>query len=313
MGSVRNRATRAPFTAALGALMAGWAIAVAVRSYTSFYLVYFLLPLSAIVMGLALAANLTARSRALNAAGWAAIAVLVLSLFITAYGARGIGRSGLIESRLLAMGDVAHPGDASVRATYMAAATRDALAHEICALADSKVILHGELAQAWSLSTGLDYRLHCPGLAARLSTFGPGPGQHVMALPDAADSSLGLRGGRRAGGMRLIDSVEPVHPPEGRPIETRWYHFELLRDPRPIQRVALDFETQPGQWVAIYRHKPYASSWESFRVTHDASGAVPVFTTFHSWIYSTGERPARWHVEFETDAPQWTEILLFPR
>ena len=113
--------------------------------------------------------------------------------------------------------------------------------------------------------------------------------------------------------MRLIDSVQPLFPPETRRIETTWYHFELLPDPKPLQRVALDFETRPGQWVTIFRHKPYASRWESFRVTRDGVPAPEAFTTFHSWIYAGGDRPGRWHVEFETDAPQWTEVLVFPR
>ena len=311
--SVRDRGTRFTFVAALCALIAGWLIALAVRTYTSFYLVYFLLPLSAIVMGLALAANLTARSRALNAAGWTCIAVLVLSLIVTAYGARGIGRSGLIESRFLSMGDLAHPADTSVRAAYMTATARDALARDICELRDSNVTLHGELAQAWSLSMGLDYRMRCPPLASRLAAFGPGPGHHLMALPESAASLLGITAGRKERGMRLIDSVEPLHPRERRPIETAWYHFELLVDPQPMRRVALDFETKPGQFVTIYRHKPYASRWESFRVMRDGAAAPQAFTTFHSWIYATGDQAARWHVEFETDAPQWTEVLVFPR
>jgi len=311
--SVRSRTTRFAFVAALCALIAGWVIAVAVRTYTSFYLVYFLLPLSAIVMGLALAGSLSSGPRATRAAGWTSIAVLVLSLFVTAYGARGIGRSGLIESRFLSMGDVSHPADASVRAAYMTAAARDALARDICRLGDSNVTLHGELAQAWSLSMGLDYRLHCPALARRLSTFGAGPGHHLTALPEAVAASLGVNAGRKERGMRLVDSVEPVFPRETRPIETAWYHFEVLQDPRALERVALDFETRPGQWVTVYRHKPYASRWQSFRVTRDGTAAPEAFTTFHSWIYVAGDRAARWHVEFETDAPQWTEVLLFPR
>ena len=310
---VRDRATRFAFAAALGALLAGWVIALAVRTYTSFYLVYFLLPLSAIVMGLALAANLTARSRALNVAGGGGIAVLVLALFVTAYGARGIGRSGLIESPFLAMGDVAHAAHTSVRAAYMSATARDALARDICRLRDANVTLHGELAQAWSLSMGLDYRMHCPSMAARFTTFGPGPGHHLLALPEAVAATLDVQAGRKERGMRLIDSVEAMHPRAGRPIETAWYHFELLRDPRPIERTALDFETKPGQFVVIYRHKPYASRWESLRVTRDGVPAPAAFTTFHSWIHAAGDRPARWRVEFETDAPQWTEVLLFAR
>ena len=113
--------------------------------------------------------------------------------------------------------------------------------------------------------------------------------------------------------MRLVDSVEAVHPRDTRALETKWYHFELLLDPRPMERVTLDFETKPGQWVTIYRHKPYASRWESFRVTRADPAARPPLTTFHSWIYPASGLAERWRVEFETDAPQWTEVLVFPR
>jgi hypothetical protein len=62
-----------------------------------------------------------------------------LSLIATAYGARSIGRSGIIDSRILAMGDLAHPVDASVRGTYVTVAARDGIGEvEACAMGDRR-------------------------------------------------------------------------------------------------------------------------------------------------------------------------------
>jgi hypothetical protein len=316
VGAVLRLATskgRLWFVAAVALLLAAWTIAVAVRSYTSFYLVYFLLPLTAVVLGLSLESAASARWPLVRAMGAAALVLLVLSLVATAYGARSIGRSGIIDSRILAMGNLAHPVDATVRGTYFTVAARDALAVEACAMQGSAITLHGELAYAALTSLGLDYRLHCPTSKGRFVVFGTGPGDHLAALPESIVPMLAIRQGSPARGMRLLRSVRAIHPTEARGFAKVFDYVEPLRDRGPMQRVALDFETRPDELVAVYRHKPYDSAWTGFSVRKDAVAATPVFTTFDSWIYQAGDRGGHWKVEFETDAPQWVEVIVIPR
>jgi hypothetical protein len=288
---------------------------VAVRSYTSFYLVYFLLPLSAVVFGLALEATLSSRWRWLRGAGAVAVALLVLSLVAAAYGALRVGRSGLIDSRLLAMGDLAHPVDASVRGTYVTVAARDALARQVCAIPGPAITLHGEMAYALSTSLGLDYRMHCPDSAGRIVVFGTAPGVHLAALPEAAMAPLGIAGGQPARGLRLLSSVRPVHPTQGHGFEKGFHYFERLvpSDRGPVQKLAIELDAQPRELIAVYRHKPLDTAWAALKVTQDGSAVSPAFTTFNSWIYASGDRGGRWRVEVETDAPQWVEVIAFPR
>ena len=80
-----------------------------------------------------------------------------------------------------------------------------------------------------------------------------------------------------------------------------------------MERVVLDFQTNAHEFVAVYRHKPYDSSWVGFTVTQDRSPAPPAFSTFNSWIYQSSDHGGHWKVEFETDAPQWVEVIAFPR
>jgi hypothetical protein len=305
-------ARRRWFGGAIALLALAWTAGVAVRSYTSFYLVYFLLPLSALVLGLSLDAALTSRWRWLRAGGGGAVALLVLSLIAAAYGARSIGRSGLIDSRVLALGDLAHPGETSVRGTYVTVAARDALARAVCAI-PGPITLHGEMAHAMSTSIGLDYTLHCRDLRDRVAIFGDAPGFHVAALPEAVATALGIAQGKPARGIRLMSSVRPVIPREGHGLRRDFYYFERVSDRKAIERVAADFDANPGEFVAVYRHKPYNSHWSSFKVTRDGVPVAPAFTTFSSWIYPPSERGARWRVEVETDVPQWVEVFALPR
>ena len=312
---LRMREGRALFLSSAALLAAAWTIAVAVRSYTSYYLVYFLLPLAAIVFGLALDATLSARWRWLRGTGAAALGLIALLLVVAAYGAMRVGRSGLIDSRLLAMGDLAHPAQASVRGTYVTAAARDALATHVCAIPGPAIALHGEMAHAWSTSLGLDNRLHCPDLAGRFVVFGTGPGVHLAALSEKAAGELAIRQGKEGRGIRLLTSVRPIHPTEGRAFEKGFRYFERLAasDRMPLQRLALDFDASPNELIAVYRHKPYDTRWSAFTVTRDGSAVSPVFTTFNSWIYAAADRGGRWRVEVDTDAPQWVEVIAFPR
>jgi hypothetical protein len=309
-----GRAMRSAFIFALALLACAWTAAVASRAYTSFYLAYFLLPLSATVMGFSLEAAVSARSRWLRATGSTAIALLVISLFVAAYGARAVGRSALIDSRVLAMGDLAHPGDSGVRGTYVTAAARDALAREICAV-PGPIVLHGELAHATSTSLRLDYVLHCPESADRIARFGWQPGTHLAFLPDPVAAALGITQGTSIKGLRLLRGVRPYAPGDARPFEKEFNYFERVADEerRPLRKSAIELDAAPHEVIAVYRHKPYATQWNGFKVTRDGTAVEPAHSTFDSWLYRADERGGHWRVEFETDVPQWVEVLAIPR
>ena len=310
---LRTREGRNFFLAVLALFLAGWTIAVAIRWYTSFYLVYFTLPLVAMLFGLSLEAAMSSRWTFLRGISATAVGLLVLSLFAAAYGARAVGRSGFIETRILAIGDIAHPADVQVKSVYVTVAARDAIAQEACALAAPSVALHGEVAYAIAQSMGFDFRLHCPKSTGRFVLFGNSSAAHLAAIPESLAPSLGIHQGKPARGLRLLTSVRPIYPNEARPIDTRFGWFELLLDRKPVQKIAVEVDTNPGELVAVYRHKPYDSLWKGFAVTQEGKAVAPAFETVNSWIYPAGERAARWKVEVETDAPQWVEVLAIRR
>jgi 4-amino-4-deoxy-L-arabinose transferase-like glycosyltransferase len=307
---LRARESRAWF-AALMLLLAAWIAAVAVRSYTSFYLVYFLLPLSALVLGLCIEGAMSAPWGALRAAGVVAVAFLVIFLVAAAYGARAVGRSGIIDSAVLSMGDMQHPVEQRVRGAYVSVVARDALAKEVCALPDAAITLHGELAYALLTSLGLDYRMHCPASEDRYVVFGAARGAHLAMLPESVARGFGIAQGRDVAGFRLLASIRALHPADGRKFEKRFNYVERISDRRPMERVAIELDTNAGEIVAVYRFKPYATAWNDFRVTKDGAIARAAFTTFDSWVYASAA--GHWKIEVETDAPQWVEVFAIPR
>jgi hypothetical protein len=116
----------------LAALLLAWVIACAVRTYTSFYLCFFILPLSAIVLGGALERLVTAPSPWARSAGWTALALATGCSIMAALGAWSVGQTALIESRLPFLMDLRHPVPGSVRAWIATAASRDGVAKEAC-------------------------------------------------------------------------------------------------------------------------------------------------------------------------------------
>jgi hypothetical protein len=304
----RKTQHRRLFACTLALLAVAWIVGVGVRSYTSFYLLYFLLPITAIATGLCLDSTLSVAGW--RAVGYAACSFLALSLLGAAYGARSVGRSGVVDSRLVGLGNLSHPVEAPIRATFMSVAARDDLARVACALRATRVTLHGELAYALSISQGLDYKLHCPESVDRFTVFGLEGDAHLAALPEAIVPALGILQPHPERGLRLISSVRPIYPPQGRSFEKRFSYFEHLDDRKPMQVVVVDFETQPQQIVAVYRHKPFDSHWVNFSVTQQHGAAVPASTTFNSWLYRTGDQTQQWRVQVETDAPQWIEVFV---
>jgi len=196
-----------------------------------------------------------------------------------------------------------------VRGAYVTAAARDAIAKPVCALAATDdVALHGEVAHFASEGIGLDYQLHCPQAARRIMVFGRQAGAHIAALPAEAAIALGLRGGDLMRGARVLRTVRPLFPEQMRPLESRWYHFPELHDPRQSRRIDLQFDTAPGEIVAVYRHKPFDSAW-SLSVARDGEKLAADFDTYYSWLFrSAGSH--RWRVQIDTNAPQWAEVIV---
>jgi hypothetical protein len=302
------------FTGLVVLLASAWLIAVAVRTLTSFYLVYFVFPLSAIVMGAALDGALASARAWIRAIAGTAVVFLVLSLGATAAGVRVVGEAAFIDSRILALGDLMHPGTASARGSFATAAARDSLAHMACAQAEPVFTVHGEFAYTLAASTGLDLRIHCPASKTKFVLMGKQPGPHVTALPAAAIEALGIRGARPHRGLYSLPVAATIHPDEGRAIEADWYYFERLRDPKALAKVSLAFPASPGGLMMIYRLKPFTSQWRLLRVEFGGLPVEPAFTTYDSALYRarSGAAPgAAWTVEFETDAPQWVDVHTF--
>lgn len=293
-------------------LIAGWIVASAIRSYTSFYLCYFLLPLSAVVMGASLERLASSRAAVLRAWGWSAIALAVLCFLTAAAGARAVGRSGQMHSRLPTLGDLKHPGPL-VRAGLATAAARDAAARYLCASPMPKAVLHGELGYAFAASTGLDMRLHCPTRKGELRILGPTQGAlAVTAIPLADAMAIGRTPAARLRGLAAFDVKDAVHPAVGRVIENDWYYFERLRDRVALTPTVLEFTTASGSHVMVYRLKPFDSRWQNFRVMRDSVPTAPSLSTYNSDVYASGASSAsRWRIEFETDAPQWVDVHVF--
>jgi hypothetical protein len=292
-------------------LIAGVIGITAVRSYTSFYLAYFLLPLGSLLAGAGLHRTVTADIASVRRVGIVA-AVAIAAMFVAAaIGARAVGRDTHIESRLPGIADLKHPSPQPIVATLATVAARDDLARALCKLPGAT--LHGELAYALAASARLDFLLHCPARAASIAILGPpqaGPSWTGFAASRAA--VIGKRPVDVFRGLAVFDVRRAVHPPAGRPIEPDWYYFELLRDPQPPRSVVLDFTTAPGEAVMVFRLKPFASRFTDYRVQRNGRSAAPALSTYNSDTFvSEGSGPSAWRVEFTTDAPQWVDVHVF--
>jgi hypothetical protein len=298
--------------ALLVALAAGWILAAALRSYTSFYLAYFLLPLSAVTLGVGLHAGLASQQRAVRAGVYATLVLLSAAFVAAGGGARAIGSDAFIEARFPLLGDLKHPLDGRVRATLMTVAARDEFAAALCRAGRKDVTLHGDLAFELAASTGLDLAMHCPAAGIAPNILGiapPGLTDHWTALPEGIAQRLGKRGVAVYAGVAVFNVLHVAHPAAGRKIESDWYHFEHLRDRAPLQTITLDVPARNDAILAIHRLKPFDSRWELRRVSCGALAAAPVHTTHNAAFY--GGCATLWQVSFATDAPQWVDIHTF--
>ena len=304
----RGEGARAPLALLALLLLAGWAIATAVRDYTSFYLCYFLLPLTAIVMGLALDRAASSAFAPLRALAWAAMGASILSFVATAATAPRVLGAFVFESRLPYLTNLQSPAPGAVRTRIAGAAARDRVAAMACEAGGAT--FHGDLAHAFGGSMRVDFRLHCPQRAAAMRLLGPVTGRAWTAIGVREALVLGRSGNGTFRGLALYPVKSAPHPPAGRAIEADWYHFEQLRDREPLQRVTLAFPSAPGEALMIARLKPFAASWKLLRVERDGAPAAALLETYNSAVYA-GTGAHRWLVEFETDAPQWVDVHTF--
>jgi hypothetical protein len=292
-------------------LLAGWVSAVAVREYTSFYLCYFLLPLSALLLGSGLARAAGSAHRVARLSGQAAIAASIACLVIASLGARLVGRDAWIESRLPLLADLKHPTSGTAVATLATATARDRLATYVCAR-NGPVVLYGEFAFALAGSTGFDFRLHCASRAADISILGPPEGRFaITGLSRGEARRLGRKPLETFGGIAAFEVKAAISPPASRSIEAQWYYFEQLRDPQPLARHTRTLRTGPGEAVAILRLKPFGSRWKLIRIERDSQAVTPTVSTFNRDVFVSAPSGSAWTIEFETDAPQWVDIHSF--
>ena len=312
---VKNGSGRRWLLALTALLFAGWFVTTAIRTYTSFYLAYFLLPLSAIVFGLALDQLDRQSSWLARVLGRVALGTVVLGFVVASIGARYTALGGLIDSPLFATADLRNPHRASIRATLVTVAARDSFTAFACH--QGTVTLHGDLAMALAASTQLDFRMHCPQMPVDVRVMGPGPDDpkaHWASLPKRVSEELGMRPRFVHGGLATFSVRQVVHPPEGRRIETDWYHFERLRDRRELQKISREFDVRADEWLAIHRLKPFDSRWRLLAAECDGVAMSPSFTTHNSVVYSPCSGRGgngHWVLAFETDAPQWVDVYTF--
>jgi hypothetical protein len=293
------------------ALLAGWAIATAMREYTAFWACYFILPLSALVFGAGFDRWMASASVPARWVGRMGVAIALAAFGVSAWAARAAGEAGVVESRLPLLGDLKRPQEGAVRAHLATAAARDALAREICAV--PSVTLHGELAYALGGSAGLDLRMHCPSRRSGLALLGPAAaGEAWTALPVADAGLLRKQPRARLKGLAALSVKRSLHPEVGTPIDPRWDYFERLSDRREMRAVRLEFATGPGEAVMVYRLKPFAARWHNFRVLRNGITAAPALATYNAETFvSDPSGPTAWRVEFDTDAPHWVDVHVF--
>jgi hypothetical protein len=313
--TVSNRDGRRSLFAALAvALLSGWIVASAVRSYTSYYLCYFLLPLSCVLAGFGFERALSSGKSGMRILGSMAMAATFACFLFAAVGARGVGASARMESSLPLLADLKHPGSGKVAARLVGGAARDSFARFACAEANG-VTLHGDIAYTLAASTGLDFRLHCPEVVIDgFRILGPANGRPAWTVLSAGEAkAIGRAPARAFGGLAAFPVKTSAYPAEGRSIETGWYYFEQLRDRQPLAAVSLSLLTAAGDSVMIYRLKPFDSRWRNVRVERDGKVIEPALSTHNSAVYLSGDAASgcAWRIDFETDAPQWVDVHAF--
>lgn len=311
--ATNRQGRRAPILTLVAAILIGWTIVTSMRTFTSFYLGYFLLPLLAVSAGYGLDRLLAHDGAALRWIGVAALVAVCATYLISSAGARMVAREGYIETPLPLLMDLKHPTAGAAKARWIGASHRDAMARFACR-DRGMVTLHGDWGYTIAASTGLDFRLHCPAHEGNVRLLGaPGERTAWSLLTDVEATRLGRRPSRHFGGLAAFPVKARLGPASEREIQRDWYYFEQLRDRRPLTKVSIAFETAPADLVMIHRWKPFAESFGNLAVLRDGVPATPAASTYNSDVYAspTTLGPTKWRIEFDTDAPQWTDVHVF--
>ena len=305
-----TRGERAALLALAALLLAGWTAAAAVRTFTSFYLCYFLLPLSAVVCGHCVYRLSIAEAPPWRWLAYTALGAAFAMALASAMGARTVLASGDFDSRLASIADLRNPSDGKVKARILGAAARDDLARRLCQGADP--VAYGDLAYVLGASTGLDARLHCPR-APWPALTGPAHGNDAWTALTAREArELRREPAAVAGGLALFRVRAGHHPAAARAIEPGWYHFERLRDRGAREQVRVEARTDGAAAMMIYRHKPFGSHWRLTRVERNGTPAAAALETYNSLVFSgSGQAQDAWVIELETDAPRWIDVHSF--
>ncbi len=315
LGRSPRRVRVAGVLAAL-ALVAGVTIASLMRESVGFYTLYFLLPLSASVLGICLfAATMPARGDDAAPAPARAVAVAVLLALAAGLCVETIrqARAGVLDIYVSGLGDLRALSEMRARAGRYAMTSRDRVGPWLCrelATADG-VVLHGDLAFDEAASFGVDLRMHCP---ARIDA-GPLPrllgradaGAHWLALPAASWQAIGREPALWLGELGVRQPVAVLHPASARGLDVKWHYYEVVHDRQPVTTLRYDVPAGAPH-LLVSRLKPWTTKHD---VAVTCGGAVvpAAVDTLATQVYALTNAPCA--IAVTTDVPEWVGIAQF--
>jgi 4-amino-4-deoxy-L-arabinose transferase-like glycosyltransferase len=300
---------------ALALFVPAIAIASSLRSFASFYTLYFALPPIAFVAAAGLATLLEARSRALRTGGVLGLAAIAGASAIVSAGAIGQGRDAFVRSTFAAMGDLRHAQARTINASTEPAALRDALGRFFCRHG-APFTLHGDLAYQVAGSFSLDTLLACgerrqpiiAGAEPRL------PDVQLYGLTRGLLEALGRAPEQWIGSMGIGNPVVVAHPARGRPADAEFHYFDLVHDRAAYAPLRLRFETPPAAVVAVYNLKPFDGRLDIESAAAAGAPATLALETFDARFYVAPAAPSAnvaWAIDLATDVPQWIDVFAF--
>jgi hypothetical protein len=310
-----RRELRVRVLLAAALFVAGLSIVSTMRSYVSFYTVYFLLPLIAFVAAASLDSLLASRAALLRVLGAAGLAAALCSHVVASWRAIEHGRDAFLHSALPALGDLRNAEPTAMRVSLYPVGTRSAVGRALCRWGPD-VTLHGDLAYRDAGSFSLDTLLACdrsirPTLGGREPAS---PDAHHVGFSRGVLRALGRSPQEWLGRFGVMPPVALAHPALGPRAGTTFSYFEQAPDRGAVQRITLTLEVPSDATVVVYNYKPFDSRLTVVRMSADNAVLLPVLQTVEGAFYRAqdGARAAvRWTAEIETDVPQWVDVFAF--
>ena len=303
-------------TLVVGALfVAALSIAATMRSYVSFYTVYFLLPLFAYVAAASLDSLLASRVVLLRLLGAAGLAATLVVHAASAWRAVQHGRDAFLQSALPSLGDLRNGEPTLMRASLYPVGTRDIVGHALCR-ATTDVTLHGDLAYRDAASFSLDTLLACDR-AIRPMIGGQSPpleDAHRIGLSRGLLRKLGREPDAWLGDIGIVGALAIAHPRAGPRAAPEFSYFEPAPDRGDVETLSLALEAEEGATVAIYNYKPFDSRLRTVRMMANGAPVMPLMQTVEATFYRVPlamPGPVRWTMSIETDVPQWIDVFAF--